>query len=198
MALDHERHRLRPGFLPQHRARHPLRAFRNRPHRRRFLPLRRDGLRRINRFPKQPCRTLPGPPHASKTTSNCRVSFVTRQFFAVYFGKNKIVTIFAHLKTRCGGNRGPGGGIGRHATLRGWWALARVSSSLVLGTTNRFRIISKRFYFPDRDCILHDRLGRYAPQAPLREENAGKVQNYKRSRRPRISDRRFDLSRNDI
>ena len=85
VALDHERHRLRPGFLPQHRARHPLRAFRNRPHRRRFLPLRRDGLRRINRFPKQPCRTLPGPPHASKTTSNCRVSFVTRQFFCRIF-----------------------------------------------------------------------------------------------------------------
>lgn len=35
------------------------------------------------------------------------------------------------------------------------------------------------------------RLGRYAPQVPLREENAGKVQNYKRSRRPRISDRRI-------
>jgi hypothetical protein len=60
---------------------------------------------------------------------------------------NQINSIFAHLKTRCGGNRGPGGGIGRHATLRGWWALARVSSSLVLGTTNRFRIISKPVLF---------------------------------------------------
>ena len=39
------------------------------------------------------------------------------------------------------------GGIGRRATLRGWWALARVSSSLVLGTTNRFRIISKPVLF---------------------------------------------------
>ena len=36
---------------------------------------------------------------------------------------------------------------GRHATLRGWWALARVSSSLVLGTTNRFRNYSKPVLF---------------------------------------------------
>lgn len=137
-------------------------------------------------------------PHAAGTAARFENNvelpgqFRDPAIFAVYFGKNKIVTIFAHLKTRCGGNRGPGGGIGRHATLRGWWALARVSSSLVLGTTNRFRIISKPVlffliviaYFMTAWDAMH-------PKPPLREENAGKVQNYKRSRRPRISDRRI-------
>ena len=35
--------------------------------------------------------------------------------------------------------KGPGGEIGRHATLRGWWALACASSSLVLGTNEENR-----------------------------------------------------------
>ena len=31
----------------------------------------------------------------------------------------------------------PGGGIGRHATLRGWWEYSRASSTLVLGTEEK-------------------------------------------------------------
>ena len=47
----------------------------------------------------------------------------------------------------CTRKSSPGGGIGRHATLRGWWEYSRASSTLVLGTFDKNRKIVFRFFF---------------------------------------------------
>ena len=40
-----------------------------------------------------------------------------------------LIVLSSHALYEC-----PGGGIGRHAILRGWWPYGRASSTLVLGT----------------------------------------------------------------
>ena len=45
----------------------------------------------------------------------------------------------------------PGGGIGRHATLRGWCRFRRASSTLVLGTQNGEDFSLLRFF------VLHNK-----------------------------------------
>jgi hypothetical protein len=50
--------------------------------------------------------------------------------------------------------KGPGGGIGRHTSLRGWRRNKRASSSLVLGTKNRIR----GFFLRNIGLIFHNLL----------------------------------------